>query len=184
MNLRPNRRRASALLLTWLAVGIFALPTLAEQPVIPGANPDAAQEGPQNLTVKRFMVFVPSKDLALSRRFYLAMGADLVDDGADYSEFKWAEDRFILRPDYPSDWAENFGVHVIVEDAEAFARRARELVARGEFPGVRVTGPRDEPWQYRVTYVRDPSGVELRFSQSLKSEAAVDPVRETPAPAE
>jgi len=149
-----------------VAIGLIASPTLAthhEQ-----GETTAAATGAAELSVKRFMVFLPAKDLTLSKRFYLALGAELVDDGADYAEFKWANDRFIVRSEYQKDWAENFGVHVIVEDAAAFARRASELVASGDFPGVRVEGPRDEPWKYRVTYVWDPSGIELRFSQPMK----------------
>lgn len=121
-----------------------------------------------DLTVTRFMVFVPAKDFALSKRFYLALGAKLIDDGSDYAEFGWGEDRFIVRDQYQPQWAENFGVHIIVKDAAAFARRASALVASGEFPGARVEGPKEEPWKYRVTYVWDPSGVSLRFSEPMK----------------
>jgi len=158
-------RRNSAVICSLVAIGLLAMPTIAAHHEQAEHEEAGAME---KLDVKRFMVFLPAKDLALSKQFYLAMGAEMVDDGADYTEFKWAEDRFILRSEYQKDWAENFGVHVIVEDAAAFARRAKELVASGKFPGVRVEGPRDEPWKYRVTYVWDPSGIGLRFSQSLK----------------
>ncbi|MCP4906226.1 MAG: hypothetical protein GY910_14715 [bacterium] len=158
-------RRVSRLISPLMILILFALPTLATHHDERDGMTTGVAAG---LVVKRFMVFLPAKDLALSKRFYLAMGAELVDDGGDYAEFKWADDRFILRSETQNDWAENFGVHVIVEDAAAFARRAQELVASGNFPEVRVEGPRDEPWKYRVTYVWDPSGVGLRFSQSLK----------------
>jgi len=162
MNRFPIDRRACALVCSLVALGLLASPTFATH------HEQVETTGTANLSVKRFMVFLPAKDLALSKRFYLALGAELVDDGADYAEYKWANDRFILRSEYQKDWAENFGVHVIVEDATAFARRASELVASGDFPGVRVEGPRDEPWKYRVTYIWDPSGIELRFSQPIK----------------
>ena len=129
---------------------------------------DAEDAVTMDLSVSRFMVFVPARDFALSKRFYLALGSELVDSGEDYAEFRWGEDRFIVRDEYQVQWAENFGVHVIVKDAAAFARWAAELVASGDFPGVRVEGPKDEPWGYRVTYVWDPSGISLRFSQSMK----------------
>ena len=57
------------------------------------AADEKASEGADDLTVTRFMVFVPAKDFALSKRFYLALGAELVDDGADYAEFRWGDDR-------------------------------------------------------------------------------------------
>ena len=138
--------------------------------VLASAPAPAIAEVPteDDLTVTRFMVFVPAKDFSLSKRFYLALGAELVDDGEDYAEFRWGDDRFIVRDQYQAQWAEHFAVHVIVKDAAAFARRAAELAASGDFPGVRVEGPREEPWGYRVTYVWDPSGVSLRFSEPVK----------------
>ena len=131
------------------------------------AADDEAIRGTDDLTVTRFMVFVPARDFALSKRFYVALGAELVDDGADYAEFRWGDDRFIVRDQYQPQWAENFGVHVIVKDAAAFARRASALSASGEFSGVRVEGPKKEPWGYLVTYVWDPSGISLRFSEPI-----------------
>ena len=154
-----QKRMVRLVWVTACVLGLFASP--AESQEAPAAADD-------DLTVTRFMVFVPAKDFALSKRFYVELGAELVDDGADYAEFRWADDRFIVRDQYQAQWAEHFGVHVIVKDAAAFARRASELVASGEFPGVRVEGPRDEPWGYRVSYVWDPSGVSLRFSEPMK----------------
>ncbi len=153
-----HRRRGVA-----IAVGALAFAFLSTP-----AGADGAADVSDDLTVTSFMVFVPAKDFALSKRFYLALGSQLVDDGADYAEFHWGDDRFIVRDQYQAQWAENFGVHVIVKDAAAFARRASQLVATGDFPGVRVEGPKDEPWGYRVTYVWDPSGVSLRFSEPMK----------------
>jgi catechol 2,3-dioxygenase-like lactoylglutathione lyase family enzyme len=146
----------------WVAACALAL-SIAPLP----AAADGAATGDE-LGVTRFMVFVPAKDFALSKRFYLALGSELVDEGADFAEFRWADDRFIVTNEYQAAWAENFKVHVIVKDAAAFARRASELAASGDFPGVRVEGPKEEPWGYRVTYVRDPSGVSLRFSEPIK----------------
>ena len=137
-----------------------------------GAAADSQGPAASDLTVKRFMVFVPARDFALSKRFYLELGAKLVDDGQDYAEFQWGQDRFILRDQYQKEWAEQFAVHVIVSDAEAFARRVAELIASGDFSAARVEDPRDEPWGYRVTYVRDPSGVGLHFAEPRKKPAA------------
>ncbi len=162
MRSSPWRHGAIVGISSWvLAFALLSTPAGAH-----AADGDAAVS--DDLTVTRFMVFVPAKDFALSKRFYLALGSELVDDGADYAEFRWGDDRFIVRDQYQAQWAEHFGVHVIVKDATAFARRASELAASGDFPGVRVEGPREEPWGYRVTYVWDPSGVSLRFSQPMK----------------
>ncbi len=154
--MRPPSLAGHALAL--LGVGAIAVGPLA-------APAGAAED---DLSVTTFMVFVPAKDFALSKRFYRALGSELVDDGADYAEFRWGDYRFIVSDEYQAQWAENFKVHVIVKDAAAFARRASQLAASGDFPGVTVEGPKEEPWGYKVTYVRDPSGVSLRFSEPNK----------------
>ena len=56
-----------------------------------------------------------------------------------------------------ADWANNFMIHVEVGDADAAE----------PFGNAHVMATRTEPWGYRVTYVQDPSGVLLRFSQPL-----------------
>ena len=161
--MRPSVQGGGALTASILISGLASLSAAGD-----GATGGGAGGSTDDLTVTRFMVFVPAKDFELSKRFYVALGADLVDDGADYAEFRWGDDRFIVRDQYHPQWAENFGIHIIVKDADAFARRARALVASREFPGVRMEGPKDEPWRYRVTYVWDPSGVSLRFSEPMK----------------
>ena len=105
----------------WLAGGALALLGMGALAVGPLAAPAGAAE--DDLSVTTFMMFVPAKDFALSKRFYRALGSERVDDGADYAEFKWGDYRFIVSEEYQAQWAENFKVHVIVKDAAAFARR-------------------------------------------------------------
>jgi len=52
------------------------------------------------------------------------------------------------------------------------AEHARRRLAGGAFENARVEGPRNEPWGYQVTWVHDPSGVLLRFSQPLARPSA------------
>jgi uncharacterized glyoxalase superfamily protein PhnB len=113
-------------------------------------------------------VFVPAKDFALSKRFYAALGFHPNWEEGDLAEFELFGHRFLLQNLYEPRWAGHFMLHVRVEDAEAWARHAREVIAKGDFPGARVEGPRDESWGFRVTYVWDPSNVLLHFAEPIR----------------
>lgn len=113
-------------------------------------------------------VFVPAKDFALSKRFYAALGFHPNWAEGDLAEFELFGHRFLLQNLYHPVWAEHFVLWVRVEDADAWARHASDVIGKGDFPGARVEGPRDESWGFRVTYVWDPSGVLLHFAEPLR----------------
>jgi catechol 2,3-dioxygenase-like lactoylglutathione lyase family enzyme len=112
-------------------------------------------------------VFVPAKDFALSKRFYHALGFAQNWEDEGLAELELAGCRLLLQDFYVPEWAGNFMIHIEVPDADAWAHHARAVIDAEPFAGARVDGPRTESWGYRVTYVHDPSGVLLRFSQRL-----------------
>jgi uncharacterized glyoxalase superfamily protein PhnB len=112
-------------------------------------------------------VFVPAKDFALSKRFYAALGFHPNWEEGDLAEFELFGHRFLLQNLHHPIWAGHFVLWVRVEDAGAWARHASEVIAKGDFPGARVEGPREESWGFRVTYVWDPSGVLLHFAEPI-----------------
>lgn len=109
--------------------------------------------------------FVPAKDFAASKDFYVALGWELKwsDDGLALLEI--ADQRFYLQDYYVKEWAENSMLYVVVEDAEACCRQVTALVESGRFPGVRVSKPKQEPHGALVAYVWDPAGVLLHLAQ-------------------
>jgi uncharacterized glyoxalase superfamily protein PhnB len=113
-------------------------------------------------------VFVPAKDFALSKRFYAALGFHPNWEEGDLAEFEIFGARFLLQNLYEPHWAGHFVLWVRVENADAWARFARDVIAKGDFPGARVEGPREESWGFRVTYVWDPSGVLLHFAEPIR----------------
>jgi uncharacterized glyoxalase superfamily protein PhnB len=117
-------------------------------------------------------VFVPARDFALSKRFYAALGFARNWESEGLAELELAGCKLLLQDFYVPDWAGNFMIHVEVPDADAWDRHARAALASGGFANARVEGPRTEPWGYRVSYVHDPSGVLLRFSQPLARPAS------------
>jgi catechol 2,3-dioxygenase-like lactoylglutathione lyase family enzyme len=112
-------------------------------------------------------VFAPAKDFALSKRFYAALGFHMNWEEGDLAELEIGGVRFLLQNLYEPAWAGHFMFHVRVDDAAAWARHARAVIASGDYPGTKVEGPREESWGFRVTYVWDPSRVLLHFAEPL-----------------
>ena len=113
-------------------------------------------------------VFVPAKSFETSRRFYTALGwtENWVHDGG-LAELKLAGHRLYLQNFYAKDWAENFMIYVVVDDAQAWFDHVTDVIASGDFDGARVAPPKHEDHGALVTYVWDPSGVLLHLAQPV-----------------
>ncbi|MEM7536570.1 MAG: VOC family protein [Chloroflexota bacterium] len=124
-----------------------------------------------SLAVKDVKVFVPAKNFTQSRQFYKALGwqENWVADDGGLAELELAGNRFYLQNYYQQEWADNFMFHVRVEDATAWYEHVKQLVADGDYEGVRVSKPNQEGYGSLVTYVWDPSGVLLHFAQPLEA---------------
>lgn len=111
-------------------------------------------------------VFVPAKDFALSKDFYRELGWRLNwDSGGGLAELELGGARFLLQDFYVREWAENFMLYVLVDDADAWIAHAETVTSSGRFPGTRTKAPEDQPWGDRVGYVWDPAGVLLHIAQ-------------------
>jgi len=118
------------------------------------------------LPVEDVRPFVPAEDFAVSRRFYEALGWSMVwtdDEGLAMMEL--GGHRFMLQDHYVRDWAENFMITVVVDDAAVWYRHVISVLTDGDYGGARVAEPRREEWGATVTYVWDPCGVLLHFTQ-------------------
>lgn len=126
-----------------------------------------------NLAVVELKAFVPARDFALSQAFYQALGFTLasVFDGIAY--FHCGESSFLLQDFYVREHADNFQMHLLVEDVGAWHARASELAARF---GVQIGEPQDQPWAMRDFTLFDPSGVLWRIAQNIPGAAAVGKV--------
>ena len=113
-----------------------------------------------------FRPFLPARDFAVSLKFYEALGfeARMLSDAL--AELRLGPHAFLLQSYYVKDWAENFMLHVLVEDVDSWWRRIDGLDLPARF-GVRApTAPRAEPWGQKVAYVHDPAGVLWHFAQT------------------
>jgi catechol 2,3-dioxygenase-like lactoylglutathione lyase family enzyme len=101
--------------------------------------------------------FVPSKDYALSKRFYSDLGFTLNWSNPEVAEFQIGAYRFLLQNFFVQQ--ENFMMSLMVEDADAWWKHITEIKLTEKYPGIMARPPALQPWGLRVLYLSDPSGV-------------------------
>lgn len=103
--------------------------------------------------------FVPAKDLEISMRFYSDLGFQLYELGPDLVDVRLGNQAFLLQRYYVEAWANNFMMHLLVKDIDAWWDHLSplDLTTRYGVPPPRA--PKVEPWGLKVAYVIDPSGV-------------------------
>jgi hypothetical protein len=108
--------------------------------------------------------FVPARDFELSKRFYQAISFDLVWSAPGLACFRHQTSSFLLQDFYVRAHADNFQMHLLVEDVDAWWKH----VASASVPfGILVDPPEDRPWGMRDFPLIDPSGVLWRIGQPL-----------------
>jgi catechol 2,3-dioxygenase-like lactoylglutathione lyase family enzyme len=108
--------------------------------------------------------FLPTKDLALSKRFYLALGFELLLD-SDVAIFRAGRGEFLLQARYVKDWAENAMMQLMVDDLDQWWRDIQALDLPAQFGVTPPKAPAMQPWGLRVAYVVDPAGVLWHVAQ-------------------
>jgi uncharacterized glyoxalase superfamily protein PhnB len=112
--------------------------------------------------------FVPAKDFGQSRRFYEALGFGVTPLGDKVAHVQLGSRSgafcFLLQDFYVRELAENFMMHLLVEDLDGWWQHIDSLTLDQRF-GVRAPRPpQTEPWGLRVAYVFDPTGVLWHFA--------------------
>ena len=109
---------------------------------------------------------MPSEDFEQSLAFYTALGwSTLWTDGEGLALMSLGGRQIILQNYYVKDWAENSMLVVEVTDAHAWYRHVERALTDGNFGNARVAEPQQQDWGALVTYVWDPCGVLLNFTQ-------------------
>jgi catechol 2,3-dioxygenase-like lactoylglutathione lyase family enzyme len=120
----------------------------------------------RNMTTVEAKAFVPSKDFALSKRFYQDLGFDLAWSSEDLAYLRHGDSSFLLQNFYEKEHAGNFMMHLLVEDVEAWWSHVQAQGLAAKY-GVKVEPPADRPWGLRDFVVVDPTGVLWRIGQSI-----------------
>lgn len=119
-----------------------------------------------DLTASDVRVWIPARDFATSHAFYGALGwATAWTDGEGLAQLELAGHRFMLQDFYVKQWAHNSMISIDVADAAAWFDHAEQVIGRGSYGEARVAPPKREDFGATVTYVWDPSGVLLHFTE-------------------
>jgi hypothetical protein len=115
--------------------------------------------------------FVPAKDFALSRQFYLDLGFTENWGNDQAAELQLGAHRFLLQNFYVKAHAENFMMHLMVEDADVWWShiKATGLIEKYDLHMAMAKPPALQPWGLRVLYLADPSGVLWHIADRAKS---------------
>ena len=103
--------------------------------------------------------FLPAKDLAVSKQFYLDLGFREAWDSGDACELEIENHRFILTNVHVKEHAENCMMSLNVEDADAWWDHITHLGLQAKYNLAMARPPALQPWGLRVLYLSDPSGV-------------------------
>src|SRR5215212_3570757 len=112
--------------------------------------------------------FVPARDFELSKRFYQSIGFTLAWSTPDLTYFRHDNSCFLLQNFYVKEHADNFKMHLWVEDVDEWWRHISAAAAPF---GIEVEPPADRPWGMRDFPLIDPSGVLCRIGQPLADKA-------------
>ncbi len=111
--------------------------------------------------------FVPARDFDLSKRFYAALGFTQVWSTPDVAYFRHGNSCFLLQNFYVKEHAENFKMHLWVEEVDEWWK---QLSAAAAPFGITVEKPEDRAWGMRDFPLLDPSGVLWRIGQPITKE--------------
>ena len=124
-----------------------------------------AAQGP--LGVIEIKAFVPSKDFELSKQFYKDIGFTMASDGGGVAYFYCEQASFLLQNYYADALAENFMMHMLVHDVEAWWKRIEDSGVTTKY-SVQLSKIEVQPWRMRDFCLTDPSGVLWRIGQNIE----------------
>ena len=119
----------------------------------------------RNLRVTEIKAFVPSKDFELSKQFYKDLGFTMASEGGGVAYFHFGHVSFLLQDFCVEALAENFMMHILVEDVDAWREHVQASGVASRY-GVKVTEIETQPWRMRDFCLYDPSGVLWRIGQN------------------
>lgn len=119
-----------------------------------------------NLKVTEIKAFVPAKDFELSKRFYQDLGFTMASEGGGIAYFHFEYSSFLLQNFCAEGFAENFMMHLLVEDVDAWWQKVQESDVVNKY-GVKLWPIELQPWKMRDFCITDPSGVLWRIGQNV-----------------
>ncbi|MDD5577719.1 MAG: VOC family protein [Methylobacter sp.] len=111
-----------------------------------------------NLHVIEIKPFVPAKDFELSKQFYKDLGFTMASDVGGITYFHFGHASFLLQDFCAESQAENFMMHILVEDVDAWWNHVTASGVTSKY-GVKITDIETQPWRMKDFCLLDPSRV-------------------------
>ena len=118
-----------------------------------------------NLNITEIKAFVPARDFELSKRFYRDLGFTMASEGGGVAYFHFGHVSFLLQDYCAEGLAENFMMHILVEDVDAWWNQVQASGVVERY-GVRCSAVEAQPWGMRDFCLHDPSGVLWRVGEN------------------
>jgi predicted lactoylglutathione lyase len=109
--------------------------------------------------------FVPAKDFELSKQFYHDLGFTMPWSDKSLAYMHHGNTSFFLQNFYVKELADNFMMHLLVEDVDAWWANVQEKQIAPKY-GVSILPPEQRPWKMRDFVLIDPSGVLWRIAEN------------------
>lgn len=119
-----------------------------------------------NLRVTEIKAFVPSKNFEVSKQFYRDLGFTMASEGGSVAYFHFGHVSFLLQDFCAEGSAENFNMHILVEDVEAWWNHVQASGVVSKY-GVKCTDIEVQPWKMKDFCLSDPAGVQWRIGQNI-----------------
>jgi len=89
-----------------------------------------------NKSVIDLKTFVPAKDSSISRQFYSDLGFKQNWANDQIAEFQIGDFRFLLQNFYVKEYASNFMMQLLVEDADRWWKHINDINLPEQYPGI------------------------------------------------
>ncbi|QDT26781.1 VOC family protein [Gimesia panareensis] len=118
-----------------------------------------------NLETIELKAFVPAKDFEHSKQFYADLGFQIPWSSEELAYLHFGNCTFLLQNFYVKELAENFMMHLSVQNVDDWWEHVREQQIAEKY-GVNVSKPEERPWGMRDFVLIDPSGVLWRIAEN------------------
>jgi len=119
-----------------------------------------------NLDALEIKAFVPARDFELSKRFYEDLGFTVEWLCENLAYLHVGDCAFLLQKFYVKEHADNFMMHLIVSDVDAWWHHVEEKKIASRY-NVKAEPPEDRSWGLRDFVIVDPTGVLWRIGQNI-----------------
>ncbi len=111
--------------------------------------------------------FIGSKDFAVSKAFYTALGFQEIPLSENLSLLRFNELSFYLQDAYVEDWLNNTMLFIEVKNVEECFEWLTQLQLPKKYPGAKLHPIKRNDWRDEC-FVIDPAGALLHFGQFHK----------------